>query len=54
MATWVTHQWVKKAVLLSFRANDNALMHDGVNKYFDKAPTKFANWTEADRAAGFW
>jgi len=52
--TWVTHQWVKKAVLLSFRANDNVLTDDGVNKYFDKVPTKFANWTEADfRAAGF-
>ena len=51
---WVTHQWVKKAVLLSFRANDNVVSDDGVSKYFDKVPTKFANWTEADfRAAGF-
>ncbi|GAA5182726.1 2,3,4,5-tetrahydropyridine-2,6-dicarboxylate N-succinyltransferase [Niveibacterium umoris] len=51
---WVTHQWVKKAVLLSFRANDNVMSDDGVSKYFDKVPTKFANWTEADfRAAGF-
>ncbi len=51
---WTTHQWVKKAVLLSFRANDNSVSDDGVNKYFDKVPTKFANWSEADfRAAGF-
>jgi len=52
--TWTTHQWIKKAVLLSFRANDNVMSDDGVSKYFDKVPTKFARWTEADfRAAGF-
>ncbi len=51
---WTTNQWVKKAVLLSFRANDNVISDDGVNKYFDKVPTKFADWTEADfRTAGF-
>ena len=51
---WVTHQWVKKAVLLSFRASDNVVSDDGVSRYFDKVPTKFAKWSEADfRAAGF-
>ncbi|MCL2656067.1 MAG: 2,3,4,5-tetrahydropyridine-2,6-dicarboxylate N-succinyltransferase [Betaproteobacteria bacterium] len=51
---WTTHQWIKKAVLLSFRANDNVVSDDGVNKYFDKVPTKFAHWSEADfRAGGF-
>ena len=54
---WVTHQWVKKAVLLSFRLNDNQVMAgDGqsVATYFDKVPTKFANYTESHfRAGGF-
>ena len=51
---WETHQWLKMAVLLSFRLEDNVLMDDGVTKYFDKVPPKFANYTEADfRAGGF-
>jgi 2,3,4,5-tetrahydropyridine-2-carboxylate N-succinyltransferase len=51
---WETHQWLKMAVLLSFRLEDNYLMDDGVTKYFDKVPPKFANYTEADfRAGGF-
>ncbi|MEY3747467.1 MAG: hypothetical protein RL194_926 [Pseudomonadota bacterium] len=49
---WETHQWIKKAVLLSFRLEDNVLMDDGVTKYFDKVPPKFANYTEADFKAG--
>lgn len=49
---WETHQWLKKAVLLSFRLEDNVLMDDGVTKYFDKVPPKFANYTEADFKAG--
>lgn len=49
---WVTHQWIKKAVLLSFRARDNALMQDGVSRYFDKAPTKFTAYSEADFIRG--
>jgi 2,3,4,5-tetrahydropyridine-2-carboxylate N-succinyltransferase len=49
---WETHQWLKKAVLLSFRLEDNALMDDGVTRYFDKVPPKFANYTEADFKAG--
>ena len=51
---WETHQWLKKAVLLSFRLHDNVLMDDGVTKYFDKVPPKFADYTEEDfRAGGF-
>ncbi len=50
--TWETHQWLKKAVLLSFRLSDNVLMDDGVTKYFDKVPPKFANYTEEDFKAG--
>ncbi len=50
--TWETHQWLKKAVLLSFRLDDNVLMDDGVTKYFDKVPPKFADYTEADFKAG--
>ncbi len=45
---WETHQWLKKAVLLSFRLEDNVLLDDGVTKYFDKVPPKFANYSEED------
>lgn len=51
---WVTHQWIKKAVLLSFRLRDNAPMASGDLRYFDKVDTKFANYSDADfKAAGF-
>jgi 2,3,4,5-tetrahydropyridine-2-carboxylate N-succinyltransferase len=49
---WETHQWLKKAVLLSFRLDDNLLMDGGCTKYFDKVPPKFADYTEADFKAG--
>ncbi|OQS43784.1 2,3,4,5-tetrahydropyridine-2,6-dicarboxylate N-succinyltransferase [Chromobacterium haemolyticum] len=53
-ADWVVNQWVKKAVLLSFRIRDNELSDDGVNRYFDKVDTKFADWTPARfQEAGF-
>ncbi len=41
---WITHQWIKKAVLLSFRLEDNQLMDGGPMRYFDKVPTKFAGY----------
>jgi 2,3,4,5-tetrahydropyridine-2-carboxylate N-succinyltransferase len=41
---WVTHQWIKKAVLLSFRLNDNVLIEGGETRYFDKVPSKFAGY----------
>ena len=50
---WITHQWLKKAVLLSFRLNDNALMHAGELAFFDKVQTKFSKLSdEAMRATG--
>ncbi|MFT7724218.1 MAG: 2,3,4,5-tetrahydropyridine-2,6-dicarboxylate N-succinyltransferase [Roseateles sp.] len=50
---WTVHQWVKKAVLLSFRLNDNRLMGDKDLTFFDKVPTKFAGLGEAElRATG--
>ena len=49
---WETHQWLKKAVLLSFRLEDNVLLDGGCTKYFDKVPPKFANYTEEDFKAG--
>ncbi len=51
---WTTHQWIKKAVLLSFRLNDNTAIHAGDLTFFDKVPTKFAGMTEEQlRAAGY-
>ena len=61
---WTTHQWLKKAVLLSFRLNDNQIMRagdrgptshaPGVGPFWDKVPNKFGDWTAADyQAAGF-
>jgi 2,3,4,5-tetrahydropyridine-2-carboxylate N-succinyltransferase len=50
---WVVNQWVKKAVLLSFRLEDNVAMPAGASlQFYDKVPNKFANYTEADFAAG--
>ena len=49
---WVTHQWVKKAVLLSFRLRDNEIMQGGYTHFFDKVDSKFANYSQADFAAG--
>jgi 2,3,4,5-tetrahydropyridine-2-carboxylate N-succinyltransferase len=45
---WVVNQWLKKAVLLSFRLNDNRPMAGGETQYFDKVEPKFANFSEAD------
>ncbi|WP_375427945.1 2,3,4,5-tetrahydropyridine-2,6-dicarboxylate N-succinyltransferase [uncultured Sphingomonas sp.] len=52
---WRVNQWLKKAVLLSFRLNDNQLMPgSGDGAWFDKVPSKFAGWDEtAFRDAGF-
>ena len=41
---WVTHQWLKKAVLLSFRLEDNRIMKGGATRYYDKVPSKFASF----------
>jgi len=52
---WVVNQWLKKAVLLSFRLNDNAIMPGpGGSNWWDKVPSKFAGWGEEQfRAGGF-
>ncbi|WP_294286174.1 2,3,4,5-tetrahydropyridine-2,6-dicarboxylate N-succinyltransferase [uncultured Sphingomonas sp.] len=53
---WRVNQWLKKAVLLSFRLNDNSLIDNGpgAGHWFDKVPSKFSGWSEAEfRAAGF-
>jgi 2,3,4,5-tetrahydropyridine-2,6-dicarboxylate N-succinyltransferase len=53
---WVTHQWLKKAVLLSFRLNDMELIKGGpgTSKWWDKVPSKFEGWTAKKfREAGF-
>ena len=48
---WTVHQWVKKAVLLSFRLKDNELMRAGDLGFFDKVETKFARLSEAEMQA---
>ena len=48
---WTTHQWIKKAVLLSFRLSDNVIMKSGDLGFYDKVPTKFARSTEAEMKA---
>lgn len=50
---WVTHQWIKKAVLLSFRLEDNKPMAaGGFTQFYDKVPTKFVDYTEEDFKKG--
>jgi 2,3,4,5-tetrahydropyridine-2-carboxylate N-succinyltransferase len=48
---WTVHQWIKKAVLLSFRLKENAVMKGGDLAFYDKVPTKFAHLSEAELAA---
>jgi 2,3,4,5-tetrahydropyridine-2-carboxylate N-succinyltransferase len=51
---WVTHQWIKKAVLLSFRIEDNSFIKGGFTNYYDKVPSKFADYNSRDfREGGF-
>ena len=50
---WTTHQWIKKAVLLSFRLKDNEIMRAGELGFFDKVQTKFSHLSEDEmRATG--
>ncbi|QOL25120.1 2,3,4,5-tetrahydropyridine-2,6-dicarboxylate N-succinyltransferase [Thalassotalea sp. LPB0316] len=44
---WVVHQWLKKAVLLSFRIWDNEVVDGGESKYFDKVPLKYNDYSQA-------
>jgi 2,3,4,5-tetrahydropyridine-2-carboxylate N-succinyltransferase len=43
---WITHQWIKKAVLLSFRLEDNRVMEGGATRYYDKVSSKFESFNE--------
>ncbi len=48
---WVVHQWLKKAVLLSFRIWDNDVIDGAESKFFDKVPMKYSNYSHADFVA---
>ena len=48
---WTVHQWIKKAVLLSFRLKDNELIRSGDLGFYDKVPTKFAHLSAEEMAA---
>ncbi|WP_066265439.1 2,3,4,5-tetrahydropyridine-2,6-dicarboxylate N-succinyltransferase [Hydrogenophaga palleronii] len=48
---WTVHQWIKKAVLLSFRLQDNEMMRAGDLGFFDKVKTKFAHLSETELKA---
>lgn len=48
---WSVHQWIKKAVLLSFRLKDNEIMRAGDLAFYDKVPVKFADLSEAELKA---
>jgi len=53
VGNWTVNQWVKKAVLLSFKLQDNEVMSaGGFTQFYDKVPSKFADYTAADFAAG--
>ncbi|MEO1581052.1 MAG: 2,3,4,5-tetrahydropyridine-2,6-dicarboxylate N-succinyltransferase [Pseudomonadota bacterium] len=45
---WVVNEWLKKAVLLSFRLRDNTLIEERANRFFDKVPLKYAQYSEED------
>jgi 2,3,4,5-tetrahydropyridine-2-carboxylate N-succinyltransferase len=48
MGQWETHQWIKKAVLLSFRLHDNQMIHAGDLGFYDKVKTKFSNLSDEE------
>ncbi len=48
---WQVHQWLKKAVLLSFRLKKNEVVEGGYSRFFDKVPLKYANYDEQQFAA---
>ena len=51
---WKVNQWIKKAILLSFRLNDNEIIQASHATWFDKVPSKTANWSKEDHLkAGF-
>jgi 2,3,4,5-tetrahydropyridine-2-carboxylate N-succinyltransferase len=48
---WSVHQWLKKAVLLSFRLSGNRIMEGGHSRFYDKVPMKYADYSEEQFAA---
>jgi 2,3,4,5-tetrahydropyridine-2,6-dicarboxylate N-succinyltransferase len=48
---WRVNEWLKKAVLLSFRISDNAAVRAGALNFYDKVPLKYAGWDAAQFAA---
>ena len=52
---WLVNQWVKQAILLSFRLNPNAIVHGPApGPFWDKVPTKFAGWDQPQFEAAGW
>jgi len=49
---WVVNEWLKKAVLLSFRVRDNRVLEAGYTRFYDKVPLKYAAATEAQLRSG--
>ena len=45
---WLVNQWLKKAVLLSFRLSDNRVCEGAYSRFYDKVPLKYADYSEAD------
>ncbi len=51
---WIVNQWIKKAILLSFKLNDNEIVKASHATWFDKVDSKTTNWTKEDHLkAGF-
>ncbi|MGB6452014.1 MAG: 2,3,4,5-tetrahydropyridine-2,6-dicarboxylate N-succinyltransferase [Steroidobacteraceae bacterium] len=49
---WIVHQWLKKAVLLNFRARENQVIDAGYSRFYDKVPLKYAETSEEQFRAG--
>jgi len=49
---WILNEWLKKAVLLSFRIEDNVFMKGGFTNYYDKVPAKYADYSSRDFREG--
>jgi 2,3,4,5-tetrahydropyridine-2,6-dicarboxylate N-succinyltransferase len=45
---WITHQWIKKAVLMSFRIHPNVVSEAGPMRFFDKIPLKYSDFSQED------
>jgi 2,3,4,5-tetrahydropyridine-2-carboxylate N-succinyltransferase len=48
---WIVNEWLKKAVLLSFKLNDNTTMDAGFTQFYDKVPSKFNQMSDSEFAA---